>query len=125
MGAEPPAGGLRAATRQVLASLIETGRTRLELAVVEVEEERVRLARLWIGAVVTLFLLFVGLVLGAAWLVLWSPPEHRVAMLGGLSLLFLGGAALTAWRWRRLASQPSPLLRHTLSELRRDEEALQ
>jgi uncharacterized membrane protein YqjE len=45
-------------------------------------------------------------------------------MLGGLSLLFLGGAAFAAWRWRRLAVEPSPLLHHTLAELQRDEQAL-
>lgn len=124
MASAGPAGGLRAAARQVLASLIDIGRTRLELATVELEEERLRLARLWIGAVVTLFLLFVGIVMGSVWIVLASPQESRLAVLGALAAAFLVAAGVAAWRWRRLAASPSPLLQSTLRELRRDEESL-
>lgn len=122
--AAPAAGGLRAAAQQVLVDLLEIGRTRLELFVVELEEERLRLARMWIGAVVTLFLLFVGIVLASAALVLWCAPENRLAALAVLAGLFLLAAAVAAWRWRRLAQSPSPLLQATLGELKRDQEAL-
>ena len=124
MASTGPAGGLRASARQVLASLIDIGRTRLELATVELEEERLRLARLWIGAVVTLFLLFVGIVLASACIVLASAPENQLTVLALLAAAFLGAAGAAAWRWRRLAASPSPLLYGTLRELRRDEETL-
>jgi uncharacterized membrane protein YqjE len=116
--------GLRGAAQQVLADVIEIGRTRLELATVELEEERLRLARLWLGATVTLFLLFVGVVLAAAWLVMWCPPEQRLLALGLLALGFLAAAGASAWRWQRMAATRPPLLQATLAELRRDERGL-
>jgi uncharacterized membrane protein YqjE len=116
--------GLRGAAQLVLADVIEIGRTRLELATVELEEERLRLARLWIGATVTLFLLFVGVVLATAWLVMWCPPEQRLLALGLLALGSLGAAAASAWRWQHMAETRPPLLQATLAELRRDERGL-
>jgi uncharacterized membrane protein YqjE len=116
--------GLRGAAQQVLADVIEIGRTRLELATVELEEERLRLARLWVGATVTLFLLFVGVVLAAAWLVMWCPPEQRLLALGVLAFAFLAGAGAAAWRWQRMVATRPPLLQATLAELRRDERGL-
>ena len=116
--------GLRGAAQQVLADVIEIGRTRLELATVELEEERLRLARLWIGATVTLFLLFVGVVLAAAWLVMWCPPELRLPALGALAFAFLAAAGVSAWRWQRMVATKPALLQATLAELRRDERGL-
>lgn len=115
---------LRDAAQQVLASLLDIGRTRLELVTVELEQERIRIARLWILATVSLFLLFVGLVLGAGWIVLLCEPQDRVLALGLLSLSFLLTAAVAAWYWRRLATGRPPLLSSTLDELRLDGAAL-
>ncbi len=116
--------GLRDAAQQVLADVIEIGRTRLELATVELEEERLRLARLWLGAAVTLFLLFVSVLLAAAWLVWLCPPEQRLLALGGLALAFFAATGVSAWRWRRFAASRPPLLHATLAELRQDREEL-
>lgn len=117
--------GLRAAAQQVLADVIEIGRTRLELAAVELEEERLRLARLWVGATVTLFLLFAGVLLAVAWVVMLCPPEQRVTALGVLATLFLAAAGAAAWHWRRLAATRPPLLHATLGELRQDRQDLE
>lgn len=116
--------GLRAAAQQVLADVVEIGRTRLELATVELEEERLRLARLWVGATVTLFLLFAGVVLAAAWIVMLCPPEQRVTALGVLAGAFLVAAGVAGWRWRQLSADRPPLLHATLGELRRDQDEL-
>lgn len=116
--------GLREAAQLVVADVIDIGRTRLELATLELEQERLRLARLWMGAAVTLFLLFVGVVLAAAWIVLLCPPAWQATALGGLTALFLGAAALAAWRWKAEAERRPPLLHGTLAELREDEKAL-
>jgi uncharacterized membrane protein YqjE len=116
--------GLRDAAQQVLADVIDIGRTRLELATVEIEEERVRLGQLLLGACVALFLLFAGVLLGAAWLVLWSPPDQRLMVLGALALGFLVAGAGAAWRWCQRAAAKPPMLHATLAELRRDAQDL-
>lgn len=116
-------GGWGQAARQVLGSLIDIGHTRIELASVELAEERLRIARLFIGAVVTLFLLGFGLVLVVAWIVLWCEPAQRLSALGGLAALFLGAAAVAGWRWHGLSAHAPPLLHATLTELARDRDA--
>lgn len=120
----PSTAGLRDAAQQVLATLIEIGQSRLELATVELEEERLRLARLWIVATCTLFFAFVFCVLLAGWIVLLLDPAHRLAALGGLTTLFLAAGLAGAWRWRRLVVDKPPLLQATLAELRNDRAAL-
>ena len=116
-------GPWRQAAQRVLGSLIDIGRTRLELVTVELAEERLRLARRFVGAVVMLFLLAIGVLLGVAWIVLWCPPADRLATLGALAAGFLGAAAWAAWRWHRLANDAPPLLQATLAELARDRDA--
>ncbi len=115
-----PTAGLGDAAHQVLANLVELGRTRLELVTVELEEERLRVARLLTLAVVALFLLFVATVLVAAWIVLLFDPAYRVTALGVLGAVFLAAAAGAAWRWQRLATAEHAFLQATLAELRHD-----
>ena len=81
-GAAP---GLQAAAQRVLADVIDIGRTRLELAAVELEEERLRITALLIHAALALILLFVGLLLAAAWIVLWCEPAQRATAAGWLT----------------------------------------
>jgi len=119
-----PAFGLGSAAQQVLASLIDIGRTRLELATVELEEERLRLARLFVIAAVALFLLFVGVVLAAGCIVLLVEPAHRAVALGGLSGVFLAAGGGAAWHWQRLSHGKPPLLHATLAELHQDRGSL-
>lgn len=116
-------GGWRAAAWQVLGDLHDIGRNRIELASVELAEERLRLARRCVGAVITLFLLGLGLLLAVAWLMLWCEPAQRLALLGGLAVLCLGAAVIAAWRWYRLAADAPPLLQATLAEFARDRSA--
>lgn len=112
------------AGRRMLAGLIDVGRTRLELATVELEEERLRIARLWIISAITLFLLFVGTVLAAAWVVVLCGPQNRTLVLGLLSASFLAAGALAAWWWQRAAARKPALLHATLQELEQDRRLL-
>lgn len=116
--------GIGGAARQVLADAVDLGRLRLELAAVELEEERLRLARLALGAALTVLLALVALLLACAWLVLASPPEQRVVVLGGLVVAAVLAGAAAGWRWQRLSASRPALLQHTLEQLRRDGQAL-
>lgn len=117
--------GLRKAVRGVFATLIDIGHTRLQLAATELEEERLRVARLLLAATAALFLLGIGLVLAAGWVVLWCGPEHRLLALGALSALFFGGGLVALWHWQHQAAAKPPLLQATLAELQKDADAVQ
>lgn len=116
-GAE--AGGLFSALRNIAATLLATGRTRLELLSNELEEEKLRAIRLLMVAHGMLFCFGVGILLVVAFLValFW---EQRLAVLGFFALLFLafGGAFLTGFRqaWRR----PQKPFAASLAELQED-----
>ena len=96
--------------RRLLLGLAAIGRTRLELFVLELEEERSRLAQLWLRAALGLFLLFMGLVLATAWLLLRADPEDRPLWCGLLALGYLGAAAAMCRGAQRLARRRRPLL---------------
>ncbi len=120
-----PQPGLLGSARQALAALIEIGRTRLELATTELEEERLRVAELLLCAAASLFFLGVGLVFAAMLLVVLFWDGQRELVLSAVTAVFLAlGSGLTlAWR-RKLRAKPKPLA-NTLAELQRDSEALQ
>jgi uncharacterized membrane protein YqjE len=103
---------------------VAAGRTRIELAAVELEEARLHLARLWILAALTLSLLFTGLWLTLGWWLLVSDPADRVWIAGGLAIAFIAAGLATAWNWRREARAMRPWLASSLKELARDEVAL-
>lgn len=96
---ETPAGGLLAATRHSAATLLATGRTRLELLGNEIREEKLRAVHLLLLSQAMAFCLMIGLILAIALLVVvfW---DSRVFVLGGFTALFalLGGFAYFALR---------------------------
>ncbi|MEI8264736.1 MAG: hypothetical protein WCI59_03205 [Betaproteobacteria bacterium] len=95
--------GLISALRQLLSGAAGIAATRLELVLLEIEQERLQLARLWIRAALTLFLLFTGTVLCVGGLLLWAAPEQRAAVAGALALGFLVAALVAGFSWLRLA----------------------
>ena len=123
MSATPP--GLLGSARQVLASLIEIGQTRLQLASTELEEERLRVAELLLYAAAALFLLGIGLVFAAMLLVLLYWNSQRELVLGGVTAGLRGAGVGLAMAWRRKAGHKPKLLAATIDELQRDRDALQ
>jgi len=113
-----------ASIRGALQSLLEIGRTRLELVTTEIEEERLRLADLVLTACVALFFLGLGLVLTAGLLVVLFWDSHRLLTLGLLSAGCLGVGVVGAWSWRVKAASKPRFLAATLTELSRDVDAL-
>lgn len=117
---EPTTLGMRAGTLRLAATLLDIGHTRLQLAATELEEERLRLVQQIISASCALLFGGLGLLLTSAWIVLASPAEQRLLVLGWLIGLFLLLCALGLWRWWHLAVHKPPFLHATLTELQKD-----
>lgn len=118
-GGEERREGLFSAIKNLLASFLAIGKTRAELLVTEIEEEKYRLISLWSKAIGAAFLLSIGLIMMVFCIALafW---EERVIVFGVFSVLFIGGGLVLIAALRRQAAQPSKLFRASLSELEAD-----
>ena len=112
--------GLWASARGIAGALLEVGRTRLQLASVELEEERLRLADLVLWATLALYSLALGIVFGALAVVLLVPVEARALALGVMAVCACAVGIWAAWVWRRKSRAKAPILSATLDELARD-----
>lgn len=118
------AGGLGASLQGLLATLIAIFQTRLALLVTEVEEEKRRLlATVAWGAVAVLIGCF-GLAFAAVFVTVLFWDSHRLAVLGGMTVLFFALAAWAMWRVRQLVQASGDMLAATLAELDADRQAL-
>lgn len=111
--------GLFASLKNLIATLIAIGKTRAELLVTELEEEKFRLMSLWAKAIGAAFLLALGVVMLVCCVALafW---EQRVIVFGLFSALFVGGGLVLVSSLKRQASQPSKMFKASLSELEAD-----
>ena len=118
-GGEGSREGLFAAVKNVAATLIAIGKTRAELLVTELEEEKLRLMSLWSKAIGAAFLLALGVIMAVFCLALafW---EQRVLLFGLFAVLFLGGGLLLIASLKKQSQQPSKMFRASLSELEAD-----
>ena len=118
-GGEGDRVGLFAALKNLLATTIAIGKTRAELLVTEIEEEKFRLMSLWAKAIGAAFLLTLGLIMFVFCLALafW---EYRVFVFGAFTFIFVAGGLLMVQSLRRQAAQPSKLFRASLAELEED-----
>jgi uncharacterized membrane protein YqjE len=99
-------------------------RTRLELAVIELTEEKAWIVRFILVAVAALYLLTFGLLLAICALALYASEENRPAILGICAAVFLlagigGGAYIFL-----AARKRHPILKETIAVLKGDEQAL-
>lgn len=104
-----PRPGLAATIQQLLQGAAEIGRTRLELARLELEAEGRRLARALLRLAAGLFLLLFALALAVTGWLLYLPAQERVVWALVLALAFAVAAALLVWDGRRLARRRRPL----------------
>ena len=118
-GGEEGREGLFSALKNLVASLLAIGKTRAELLVTELEEEKFRLMSLWAKAIGAAFLLALGVVMLVCCIALafW---EQRVIVFGIFAALFVGGGLVLASSLKRQASQPSKMFKASLSELEAD-----
>ena len=107
-----------------MTTLLEILQTRVEIVANEFEEERVRLRELVVFGVLTLFFVSVGLTLVTLFVVSLYWDTHRLQVLGGIAMLYLGLGGFTGFiLYRRLKSR-SRLFATTLSELTKDRDQL-
>lgn len=116
--------GLLGAVRRLFASLTAVLHTRAQLLFTEVEEEAARIFELLLYQLVSLFFLGVGLLLATLFVVMLFWDDHRMAVLGGFTLVYFaigGGAAWTVYH--KLKHRPR-LFAASLAELGKDCERL-
>ncbi len=107
-----------------MSTLLELLQTRVEIVASEFEEERVRLREMVVFGILTLFFVSVGLTLATLFVVALFWDTHRLSVLGGVALLYLGlGGFTSICLYRRLKSRPR-LFATTLSELEKDRDQL-
>ncbi|HSD97775.1 MAG TPA: phage holin family protein [Sulfuricaulis sp.] len=119
-----PAGGLLASLQRLLATLLDIVQTRIAIVATEFEEERVRLRELVVFGFVALFFVNLGVVLFTLLVVMLFWESHRLYVMGGFALLYLGvGVAAGISLRHRLKSRPR-LFAATLAELAKDRDQL-
>jgi uncharacterized membrane protein YqjE len=116
--------GLVESASNLLAGLLDLGRTRFELFGTELREELGRLAATVLGGLAALMLGGIGLAFGAAAFILTVNETYRVAATSGVAFAFVLAAALVAWRVRRLSAAKPRAFDATLTELQRDLRAI-
>jgi uncharacterized membrane protein YqjE len=116
--------GLRGAVSRLAASLLGLVRTRLELASVELAEERDRVQQqvtLLVAAMATF--MFAALFL-ATWVVVYFWDDHRLTAIAIVALVFAGtGIVLLMLRSQAAKTAPTPFAA-TIAEFERDRAAL-
>lgn len=130
MAAEEPAADAKRATgmlgsvKNLAATLVAVVQTRLQLLANEIQEESLRLWRLWLMSVIAVFflafsvLLFTLLVIAAYW------DSNRLLAIGGFAALYLIIGIVLAIVLRRSAAVDSRLFEASLGELEKDQERL-
>jgi uncharacterized membrane protein YqjE len=100
-------------------------RTRLAILGTEIEEERIRFARLALAVAAIAFCLQMAVLLLVVFMVVLLWESHRLVTLGAFAALFLiAGVAGVLVLKRRLARRPK-MFASSLGELAKDEERLQ
>ncbi|MDH4189593.1 MAG: phage holin family protein [Betaproteobacteria bacterium] len=115
-----PDEGLMASLRRLLATLLESLRTRLQILAVECEEERERLREIVLYGVASLFFLALGFVLLSLLLIALFWDSHRLTVIAVLAAVYLvaGGAAAAVVR-AKARNRPA-MFSATLAELADD-----
>lgn len=121
-----PSGGAPAlaSLRALGATLLDAIGTRAELAVVEMREQGERRTRWLVLAAVAGVFLALGLLLAALFVVALFWDTHRLAALGGVTLVYFGIAAVAFVRLRDELRASPPPFEATLRELAADRELL-
>lgn len=124
MNAATSEAGLLAPLRGLLLTLLSLLRTRGELLVVELEEEKSRLLELLLLGAAAFFFLSFGLVMLAVFLTVLFWESHRLVLIGLFTALFLAIGISALLGLRHLLQKGPRLFSASLQELAADESAL-
>lgn len=111
--------------KRLASTLIAIVSTRLELLASEVQEERLRLTEMFFLSLFALFCFGMGVLLLTVFITVLFWDEHRLAVLGGLCILFFVMATLMAMLLRNKARTRPKLFSASLAELARDREQME
>ena len=116
--------GLLGDVRGIASTGLRAIHTRLELAAIELSEEKAWALRFLVVAVAGLYLVTFGLLLAIFALVLWASESNRPAILAGFAAAFviLGGGGI--YYIINASKHRQPLLKETIAVLKGDEHAL-
>lgn len=110
--------------KRLLSTLTSIVSTRLELLANELQEERLHLTQMLVLALFTLFCFGIGVLLLTAFIVVLFWDEHRLAVLGTLSVVFFALGVLTTVLLRSKMEAKSKLFSVSLAEFAKDREQL-
>ncbi len=116
--------GLLVSFKRLCATVIEIGQVRLELVGIELELEKKRLFESLLWALAALLVLGVGLVLLCGFIIMLFWEGYRLAAIGVLTVIFLGGAAALFFKARERLSHPQGIFNASVNELNKDRQAL-
>lgn len=116
--------GVLGTLRRLTSTLAEIVHTRLELAVTELEEQKLRFAQIILLSFLALFFGSMALIFGTLAVVMAYWDRNPVAVLGGFAALYLAIGLIAGLAWRARVKARPRLLSATLTELERDREEL-
>ena len=117
-------GGLLATGKRILRTLYSLAQTRLELFLIELQEERLRLfsALLLLGACLVFALMALSLLTLTLAVIFWE--QHRILVLVSLTLAYAAGAGWSFWILRRRL-QGWTSFSATLEQFKKDQACLE
>ncbi len=116
--------GLLESAQNLLAGMLDLGRTRFELFGTEMREELAYLARTLLGGLAVLVLAALGLAFCGFAFIFFVDEANRLWATIGVAAAFFAGAAILAWWLRRTVEVKPRAFDATIAELQRDLDAI-
>ena len=111
--------------KRLVSTLTSIVSTRLELLANELIEERLRVMQMFVYSLFALFCFGMGVMLLTVFIVVLFWDDHRIAVVGGMCVLFFVLGTLTATSLRNKAKSHPKLFSASLAELAKDREQLE
>jgi uncharacterized membrane protein YqjE len=112
--------GLLESAKRLLCTLTSIVSTRLELLANELQEERLRLTQMLFFALAALFCFGMGVMLLTVFIVVLFWDDNRLAVIGGLCVVFFSSGILMSLLLRSKALAKPRLFSASLGELAKD-----